>query len=112
VAAADERAKLDLICAHPSLAGRAVLTKSSGGEQRSAGLDELSEDEIALFDNYNGQYREKFGFPFVICAKLNKKEAILAAFQVRLQNSAEQEKETALEEIYKIADLRLHEIVE
>lgn len=112
VATAEEPAKLELIRAHPDLAGRAVLTKASGSEQRSAGLDQLSEEEIGLLDNYNRQYRQKFGFPFVICAKLNKKEAILAAFPIRLQNSVEREKETALEEIFKIAELRLQEIVE
>lgn len=111
VAAAEEPAKLRLIRAHPDLAGSAVLTKASDGEQRSAGLDQLAEDEIASFDNYNRQYQKKFGFPFVICAKLNKKEAILAAFKVRLQNSVEREKETALLEIFKIAELRLQEIV-
>jgi 2-oxo-4-hydroxy-4-carboxy-5-ureidoimidazoline decarboxylase len=112
VSAADQRAKLELIRAHPDLAGRAVLTKASGSEQQGAGLDRLSEDEIALFDAFNRQYRDKFGFPFVICARLNKKEAILDAFPVRLQNSPEQEKETALGEIFKIADLRLRAIVQ
>jgi 2-oxo-4-hydroxy-4-carboxy-5-ureidoimidazoline decarboxylase len=111
VADADEQAQLDLIRAHPDLVGRAVLTQESRTEQASANLDHLSFDEIDLFDKYNRQYREKFGFPFVICARRNKKEAILDAFLRRLQNSPEQEKEAALEEIFKIADLRLREIV-
>lgn len=112
VADADERAKLDLIRAHPDLVGRAVLTKESRTEQSSANLGHLSQEEIDLFDKYNWQYRERFGFPFVICARLNKKEAILDAFPRRLQNSPEQEKETALEEIYKIADLRLRDLIQ
>ncbi len=112
VATADEPAKLGLIRAHPDLAGRAVLTKASHGEQESAGLDGLSEEEFATFEDHNRQYRNKFGFPFVVCARLNKKEAILAAFSDRLKNSVEQEKETALNEIFKIAELRLQEIVE
>jgi 2-oxo-4-hydroxy-4-carboxy--5-ureidoimidazoline (OHCU) decarboxylase len=45
--------------------------------------------------------------PFIICARLNKKDAILAAFPARLQNSAEEERTTALAEVFKIARLRL-----
>ena len=61
--------------------------------------------------DYNRRYREKFGFPFVICARVNKKDAILAAFPGRLENSRAEEIETALREIFKIADLRLHDLI-
>jgi OHCU decarboxylase len=103
--------QLALIRAHPDLVGRAVLTSESQGEQASAGLGNLTPEEVALFDRYNQEYRERFGFPFVICARLNKKEAILAAFPERLQNSREKEIETALGEIYKIAELRLRDLI-
>jgi 2-oxo-4-hydroxy-4-carboxy-5-ureidoimidazoline decarboxylase len=111
VAEADEQSKLALIRAHPDLVGRAVLTKESQTEQANANLDHLSREEIDLFAKYNRQYRDKFGFPFIICARLNKKEAILGAFPGRLENSPAQEKETALEEIYKIAGLRLRDLI-
>src|SRR3954466_6384668 len=112
VTSADEPAQLELIRAHPDLVGRAVLTTESQGEQASANLSGLSEDEIKTFDGYNRRYREKFGFPFVICARLNKKEAILGAFPRRLQNSGAREQETALAEIYKIANLRLKDLIQ
>jgi 2-oxo-4-hydroxy-4-carboxy-5-ureidoimidazoline decarboxylase len=112
---AGESRQLDLIRAHPDLVGRAtlagVLTPASTGEQASAGLDHLSPEEIALFQKYNAEYREKFGFPFVICARLNKKEAILSGFAARLRHSRAQEIETALVEIGKIAWLRLQDLV-
>lgn len=104
--------KLSLICAHPDLVSRATLTPESKSEQAVAGLGELSPDEVARFQEYNARYRENFGFPFVICARLNEKQAILDAFPVRLQNSREQEIETALREIFKIADLRLQDLIE
>jgi 2-oxo-4-hydroxy-4-carboxy-5-ureidoimidazoline decarboxylase len=104
--------KLSLIRAHPDLVGREALTPESQKEQSSAGLGVLSEKEIEQFRQYNAQYHEKFGFPFIICARLNKKEAILAAFPTRLQNSREKEIETALGEIFKIADLRVKDLVE
>ena len=113
---ADEEKQLALIRAHPDLVGKLALagqlTKESTGEQASAGLDQLLPEEVALFQSNNTAYQAQFGFPFVICARLNKKEAILNGFKVRLQNSREQEIKTALEEIGKIAYLRLQDIVQ
>lgn len=115
VNAAGEEKRLALIRAHPDLVGRAALagtlTRASTGEQAGAGLNQLSSEEISLFQKNNAAYRGKFGFPFVICARLNKKEAILAGFERRLNNSPAQEIRAALEEIFKIAELRLHDLV-
>jgi OHCU decarboxylase len=113
---ADEEKQLALIRAHPDLVGRLALagqlTKESTGEQASAGLDRLSPEEVELFQTNNAAYKAKFGFPFIICARLNKKEAILNGFKLRLHNSREQEVKTALEEIGKIAYLRLQDIIQ
>jgi len=115
VAAATEQEQVGLIAAHPDLVGKLAregkLTNESTAEQRAAGLAGLSDEEVAAFDRYNEQYRSRFGFPFVICARENKKEAILAAFPVRLKNDRRQEIITALAEIAKIANLRLHDAV-
>ena len=115
VSGSSEQRKLDLIRAHPDLVGRAALagtlTSASTKEQSSAGLDRLTPEEIAAFQNFNQAYREKFGFPFVICARQNKKEAMLAGFQRRLKHSREQEIEAALAEIFKIAELRLQDLI-
>lgn len=115
VAESSEEKQLALIRAHPDLVGKLALagrlTKESTGEQASAGLDRLTPAEVELFQQNNAAYKAKFGFPFVICARLNKKEAILNGFKVRLQNSREQEIETALAEIGRIARLRLADIV-
>jgi 2-oxo-4-hydroxy-4-carboxy-5-ureidoimidazoline decarboxylase len=115
VLAADQASKLALIRAHPDLAGKAAktgrLTAASTREQASGGLDTLAPEEAARFDQYNRAYREKFGFPFVICVRQNRKEAVLAGFERRLPNSPEQEIETALAEIFKIAELRLDDLI-
>jgi 2-oxo-4-hydroxy-4-carboxy-5-ureidoimidazoline decarboxylase len=103
--------KLCLIRAHPDLIGDAELTSASKREQASAGLQDATPEEAKQFREYNRQYRERFGFPFVICARLNKKDAIARAFPVRLRNSREQEIEIALQEIFKIAELRLRDII-
>ena len=116
VLSAGEEKQLALIRAHPDLVGKLALagqlTRESTGEQASAGLDKLSPEEVALFQTNNAAYQAKFNFPFIICARLNKKEAILNGFKVRLQNPREQEVKTALEEIGKIAYLRLQDIIQ
>ena len=104
--------KLALIRAHPDLVGNMTLTPESQNEQAAAGLGTLSASELAKFRQYNAEYRQRFGFPFVICARQNKKDAILAAFPQRLANSPEAEIETALGEIFKITELRLNDLVE
>lgn len=108
---ASEAEKLALIRAHPDLVGNSTLTKESRAEQKDAGLDRLTNEEIERFRALNQRYQAKFGFPFVICARQNKKEAIMHAFPVRLENNREEEMERALGEICKIAELRLRDLV-
>jgi 2-oxo-4-hydroxy-4-carboxy-5-ureidoimidazoline decarboxylase len=107
--------QLELIRAHPDLAGRmlraAGLTAESQREQAGAGLDAMGPEEAAELQSMNGRYRERFGFPFVICARLNDRASILAALRERLEHGPEDEVETALAEIEKIADHRLRDLV-
>jgi urate oxidase/2-oxo-4-hydroxy-4-carboxy-5-ureidoimidazoline decarboxylase len=107
--------KIALLCAHPDLVGRAALqgtlSTASTSEQAAAGLNQLTIEEIAIFQRLNQLYREQFGFPFVICARENKKESILQGFTTRLLHSPELEIEVALDEVTKIALLRLHDTI-
>jgi adenine deaminase len=108
--AAPPERRLALIRAHPDLGERVrPMTAASRGEQAGAGLDRLSEAEYERFVALNAAYREKFGFPFVICVREQTKESILAAAAARLASSPGAEVETALAEIAKIARLRLED---
>jgi OHCU decarboxylase len=113
--AAPEAQQIALIQAHPDLVGRAAragtLTPESTREQAAAGLDRLTAEEQATFAHLNARYRDTFGFPFVICARENKKESILAGFAARLGHSRPEEIGTALAEIEKIAWLRLGDVL-
>jgi OHCU decarboxylase len=106
--------KLALIRAHPDLAGRAAiegtLTHSSKREQASAGLDRLTPDEYEAFTRLNAAYRERFGFPFVVCVRDHTKESILRVAAERLAHTRDEEVHVALEEIAKIARLRLEDL--
>ena len=107
---ASETAKLALIRAHPDLGEKVgVLTEHSRSEQAGLGLDRLAPDEYERFTTTNAAYREKFGIPFVVCVREHTKDSILANADARLGNSREQEIETALGEIAKIARLRLED---
>ena len=103
--------QLALIRAHPELAGKAAvdgsLTEASAAEQASAGLDRLTQAEYDRFHALNAAWRERFGFPFIICVRLTDKAGILAAMERRLANDRLTEIATAIDEIGKIVRLRL-----
>ncbi len=103
--------QLELIRAHPDLAGKAQvageLTAESTVEQASAGLDQCTPQEFERFQALNAAYHDKFGFPFVMAVRDSSRGDILEAFAARLGNDYELEFETALVEIHKIARLRL-----
>ena len=112
---ATEEKKLTLIRAHPDLAGKlaraGVLTEASTREQSGLGLDRLSEMEYERFSDRNARYRERFGFPFIICARRTNKQGVLDAFEARLMNSREAEISEALLQIHEIAGLRLQDLL-
>lgn len=109
--AADKQQQLDLINAHPDLAGKAAiageLTAASTSEQAGAGIHECTAEEFAEFTQLNDAYKAKFGFPFIKAVKGSNRHQILAAFRQRINHSAEQEFAQALTEINKIAGFRL-----
>lgn len=115
IAAAGPERRLELLRAHPDLAGRAALagelTAASSGEQAAAGLDRLTGEEFARFGEMNRHYRERFGFPFVMAVRHADKHRILAAFAHRLRNDPAREAEEAVGEVAKIVWLRLLDLV-
>src|SRR4051794_1192544 len=113
--AAPRARQLDLIRAHPDLAGREArageLTAESAGEQARVGLDRLTAGEGRALQTLNAAYRERFGFPLIVCVREHTKDSILAWGGERLGHSAGDEVAIALGEIAKIAGLRLGDLV-
>jgi 2-oxo-4-hydroxy-4-carboxy-5-ureidoimidazoline decarboxylase len=107
--------RLALIKAHPDLANKtqraAGLTAESNAEQNSIGLDRLSAAEYEAFERVNNSYRSKFGFPYIVCARRQTKDSILRDFERRLPNDAATEMKASVEEIFRIAALRLDQLV-
>lgn len=111
VEAAGEAAWLTLLRAHPELAGKLAiaggLTRDSTAEQASAGLDRCSEAEFERFHTLNARYRDRFGFPFIVAVRGLSRADILATFEARVENTRATELRTALDQVHRIARLRL-----
>ncbi|KAL4714392.1 hypothetical protein ACJJTC_017687 [Scirpophaga incertulas] len=107
--------KLVILKLHPDLAGRMAiqgeLTRESAGEQKSAGLNDITQDQRDTINSYNERYKVKFGFPFIICARENKVQSIIEGLNKRYNNTSEQEIETGINEVKKICKLRILDIV-
>ena len=109
-------AQLALLRAHPDLADRTAIAgdgiaAESRREQAGAGLDRLTAAEFARFGDLNTRYRERFGFPFIFAVKGATKEAILAAFETRIDHSPATERALALANVENILRFRLEDRV-
>ena len=113
---AAQQERLDLILAHPELAGKAAvrgeLTEESTREQKGAGLDQCSPEEFAQLQELNRRYREKFGFPFVVAVKGHNRQSILKNMAERIGNERDAEVNECIEQIIRIGGFRLADIVQ
>ncbi|SDP04758.1 2-oxo-4-hydroxy-4-carboxy-5-ureidoimidazoline decarboxylase [Afipia sp. GAS231] len=107
--------QMTLIKAHPDLANKtqraAGLTVESTAEQNSLGLDRLSDAEFEAFERVNNAYRAKFDFPYIVCVRRHTKDSVLWDFERRLPNDVATETRTSIDEICRIAALRLDQLV-
>ena len=107
----DKAFKMKLILEHPELGIKKEqsknLTAHSQKEQKRAGLDNLSSNEYNFLSELNKKYMNKFKFPFIIAVSGLTKEEVFSNIQARLKNNAKAEFNTAINEIHKIAEIRL-----
>jgi len=115
VEGAPSELRLELIKAHPDLANKtqraAGLTAESDAEQNSLGLDRLSDAEYDAFERVNNAYRAKFGFPYIVSVRRQTKDSVLRDFERRLPNDVATEMQRSVEEICRIASLRIDLLV-
>ncbi|KAK2112633.1 hypothetical protein P7K49_012380 [Saguinus oedipus] len=109
------RGQEGILRCHPDLAGRELqqgtLTAESRREQSGAGLTSLSADERLRLAELNAQYRARFGFPFILAARLSDRAAVQRELARRLLCLPAQELRTALGEVKKIGGLRLADLL-
>ncbi len=103
--------KRELLLKHPDLGEQTEMTDSSRQEQASAGLDSLTPDQYKKFQELNETYRDEFGFPFIMAVKGQSPEKIKEQMEQRIGNTENEEFETAMDEVHKIAKLRTDELI-
>lgn len=108
---ASREEQLTLLRAHPDLAGKLQMTNASVKEQRGAGLTDLTPEEFADFTACNAEYTARFGIPFIMAVRGQNKYTIREAMGRRLDNSAEEEFETALRQVFRITRFRLEDLI-
>ncbi|GAA4026949.1 2-oxo-4-hydroxy-4-carboxy-5-ureidoimidazoline decarboxylase [Actimicrobium antarcticum] len=110
--------QLELIRAHPELAGKAMVAKSltaeSTNEQGKAGLTDCTLAEFDSIQRLNAEYNGRFGFPFILAVRgprglgLSKSE-IIATLERRMFNHPDFELAECLRNIHRIAEIRLND---
>ena len=115
---ADPSQQLELVRAHPELAGKAMvaktLTAESSHEQRTAGLTDCSPQEFEQIQSLNTRYNARFGWPFILAVRGPRglglgRQAIIETFARRLAHPADYEFAECLRNIHRIAEIRLDE---
>ncbi len=118
LADASPQSRIDLIRAHPELAGKAMvarsLTAESTNEQNRAGLTQCSLEEFARIQQLNADYNARFGFPFILAVRGPRglglaKQEIIDTFARRLHNHPDFECAEAIRNIHRIAEIRLND---
>jgi N-carbamoyl-L-amino-acid hydrolase len=116
VLAADADLQLELIRAHPELAGRAAiagaLTSSSTREQKGAGLSACTATQFERLQTLNAAYNARFGFPFILAVRGHTPDSVIAALAERVSHASDAERAVALQQICRIARFRIAEAVD
>jgi|GEM_PF-4972832 len=108
---ADDRQKQAALINHPKLGARVPVEGFSAAEQSQAGLHALTEEEFALFERDNAHYERTMGFPFVVAVTGLGKQEIMWQLGVRLTNDPAHEFVIAINELIKIACIRVSQLV-
>ena len=83
-------------------------TESAWSKSEQAGVQD---DQAAALAAGNAAYEARFGYIFLVCAAGLSGDQILANLHTRLTNDAESEKPVVMDELRKIAALRLAKAV-
>jgi OHCU decarboxylase len=110
---AGKDAQVQLIQAHPELAGKAMVSKTltaeSTHEQGKAGLADCTPEEFATLQKLNTDYNAKFGFPFILAVRGPRgtgltRQQIIDTFARRLQNHPDFELQENLRNIHRVVE--------
>ncbi|MGF1483315.1 MAG: 2-oxo-4-hydroxy-4-carboxy-5-ureidoimidazoline decarboxylase [Opitutales bacterium] len=108
-------AQCAVLRAHPDLGLKLdeveKLEPFSQQEQAKAGFAALSRETLGEMRRLNATYRERFGFPFIICVKDYATDQILESMRTRAHSTPEIEFEEALRQVKRIAAHRVAALI-
>lgn len=102
---------------HPEIGDVSTLrekyknTAASAGHEQS-GVNTATDETLSALAKGNQDYKNKFGFIFIVCASSKSADEMLALLLDRLPNTREQELLNAAEEQRKITQIRLSNLFE
>jgi len=108
--------KINIVKSHPDLGDKIKiaegLTEFSSQEQSGAGLTNCNDEEFKKFHKLNDEFKEKFRIPFIFAIRGKTKTEIFDEFESRLKSeNIEEELDKSINQVKKIATLRLKEII-
>jgi len=102
----------ELLRSYPDLGSSTLTRAESHRDQSALALDQMHDEDYALFEDLNARYREKFGFTYVAAVRsVGSRRELLENGEVRLQHSPSQERTTAMIEVGKIVNHRFDDLV-
>ena len=112
----DEEDWLEAFKHHPkigdvkNLQEKFASTKEWAGAEQ-AGVQKANEEVIQALAKGNKEYKDKFGFIFIVCATGKLAEEMLEILNKRMNNSYESELKIAMNEQHKITVIRLKKLI-
>ena len=108
--------KINIVKSHPDLGDKIKiaegLTEFSSLEQSGAGLTNCNDAEFKKFHKLNDEFKKKFSIPFIFAIRGKTKIEIFDEFESRLKSdNIEEELDKSINQVKKIATLRLNEII-
>ncbi|MCP5088802.1 MAG: 2-oxo-4-hydroxy-4-carboxy-5-ureidoimidazoline decarboxylase [Rhodobacteraceae bacterium] len=98
--------QLTLLRAQPDL-GERIAVAGLPEEQGNFGLEYCSQHQFDAFLSLNKQYREAFGFPYIVVVRDRTRQQLLDEFRKRIEHDRATEFRNALNQLHQIARIRL-----
>ncbi|MHB8920778.1 MAG: 2-oxo-4-hydroxy-4-carboxy-5-ureidoimidazoline decarboxylase [Halothiobacillus sp.] len=111
ICSASDDQKRSLLIHHPKLGSSVQVQGFSESEQNKAGLHALSDDESVSFKKMNEIYEGKMGFPFVVAVAGLSQREIFQALELRCHSNPINELAVAIDELIKIAFIRISKLI-
>lgn len=81
-------------------------------ETEQSGINEATDNILLDLSNQNKAYKSKFGFIFIVFATGKTARQMLDLLNDRINNTKEQEMKTAINEQWKITNLRINNLLD